>query len=231
MKNFAKEKPTDILAGRIKYTTEQFVDIKNIRNKCVLNIGCGFGWFENFALQNNVKQIVALEPLENDLSTIKKYINNKKLSCMVGSALELKFPDESFDTVCAWEVLEHVPKGTENVMFNEIKRVLKKEGIFYMSTPYNNIISKLLDPAWYIIGHRHYSFEQLKQYTAEVGFQVDKYDQRGGWWELIFMLNLYVAKWVFKQPPFYRTFFRRMLDNEYAKDKGFSNVFLKCIKK
>ena len=72
----------------------------------------------------------------------------------------------------SWEVLEHIPKDTEKKMFNEVNRVLKPGGIFYISTPYNNVISNIFDPAWWLIGHRHYSLEKVKKYAQDAGFEI-----------------------------------------------------------
>ncbi len=59
-------------------------------------------------------------------------------------------------------------------MFSEAYRVLKKGGVFYLSTPYDNFFAKIFDPAWYF-GHRHYSLNRLKNFAELNGFIIDKY--------------------------------------------------------
>lgn len=146
MKNLANEKPTDPLAGR-KLFSINFIEDKDLVNKVVLDIGCGFGWFELFAASKNVKKIVGLELAEDDLETAKKNINNISIEFQVGNATNLPFDNNYFDTVVSWEVIEHIPKGTEKEMLSEIRRVLKKGGAIYISTPNNSMFSNILDPA------------------------------------------------------------------------------------
>ena len=229
MKNLAQETPFDALSGRTLFTTT-FVSDSDIIGKRILNIGCGFGWFENFSLQKNVKEIIGIEKKESALLTGKTHLKNSKIKFEVGSAIDLPFPPESFDTVVAWEVIEHIPKGTESRMFSEIQRVLRSDGACYISTPNDSLASKLLDPAWWLIGHRHYSPETLVGLAEKKGLQAKKVVPRGGWWELINMLNLYVAKWIFHRRPFFQSFFFRKLNDEYSKKDGFSNIFIKFVK-
>lgn len=44
------------------------------------------------------------------------------------------------------------------------------------------------------------------------------------------MMNLYVAKWVFRRRPFMEGFVNRKLDLEFQKEKGFTNIFVKMRK-
>ncbi len=57
------------------------------------------------------------------------------MSFLVAGAGDLPFPDGSFDTVVMWEVLEHIPPGTEPQAFAEIARVLRPGGRLHLSTP------------------------------------------------------------------------------------------------
>lgn len=229
MKNIINEKPTKKLYGRLKFTT-QFVEDLDIKEKNILNIGCGYGWFELNALKKSVKKIVGTEISENDIKTAKMNIKNKNVEFNVSSAIDLPFNNDSFDTVVSWEVIEHIPKNTENQMFSEVYRVLKKGGVFYLSTPYDNFIAKILDPAWYF-GHRHYSLNRLKKLAESNGFIIDKYYTKAGSWEIIAMLNMYISKWIFRRKMFFENFIRNKVDLEYSKPTGFFGIFIKFKKK
>jgi SAM-dependent methyltransferase len=229
MKNIIDEKPTDSLHGRMLFTTE-FVRNTEITQKDVLNIGCGYGWFELYAACRNAKKVIGIEPKESDLVTAKKYIVDPKIEFKTACATNLPFPDESFDTVFSWEVIEHIPKGLETRMFEEVHRVLKTNGTFCFSTPYDALISKTFDPAWWLIGHRHYSKKKVVCFAKNSGFKIETVILRGGFWEVFGMLNIYIAKWIFRRRPFFQRFFNNMTDTEYEKDSGFTNVFLRCVK-
>lgn len=229
MKNILNERPDVNLNARLKFSNK-LVDTTDIRNKKVLDIGCGFGWFELNALKKDVKQIAGIEISPLDLKTAKENIRDKRASFKIGGALKLPFKDNYFDTVVAWEVIEHIPKNTEDKMFKEVYRVLKNKGTFYLSTPYGSFISKYLDPAYWIIGHRHYSKEKLINLGDKSGFEVSEIYLKGRWWGLINLLNLYIAKWIFRRGPFFEDKLIAKEDREYKLNKGFMGIFVKYRK-
>ena len=226
MKNILEEKPTDELHGRTLFATK-FVSDKDIKNKKILDIGCGFGWFELNVLKRGCKHISGLEISEKDLITVKKHIKNKNVSFKIGSALYLPFEDETFDTVVAWEVLEHIPKNKEEIMFKEVSRVLKPKGTFYLSTPRRSFFSNIFDPAWWFIGHRHYNKKDLIEYGKKIGFRLKKMIVKEGMWEIIGMNNLYIAKWIFRRRSFFEKIINQFQDKQYGGEKGFTHVFIK----
>lgn len=229
MKNILEEKPSKKLYGRLRASAE-LVDDADIANKVILDIGCGYGWCEVNFLERKVKKIMGIEVSYKDLSTAKKYVKDKRASFKVGSAINIPFPDKSFDTVVSWEVIEHIPKSTENKMFMEVSRVLKDGGVFYISTPYRNIISNILDPAWWLIGHRHYSKDSLKAFGYQNSLKIKKVSVKGRAWSLIGILNMYLSKWIFRRRPFFENHFRKKSDIEYSHTNGYATIFCKYMK-
>jgi len=207
-----------------------FVDDEDINNKDILDIGCGYGWFELNCLERKCIKITGIELTENDLNTAQNNIDNSKIKFIVGNAINLPFKQDTFDTVVSWEVVEHIPKNTENKMFSESSRILKKRGVFYLSTPCNNLFSNIFDPAWWLIGHRHYKKNHLIEFAKTNGFETEKIIFNGGWWEILGINNLYITKWVFRRRPFFENFFNKRQDEEYKKEKGFTNIFIKFRK-
>ncbi|WP_461257320.1 class I SAM-dependent methyltransferase [Treponema sp. R80B11-R83G3] len=235
MKNIINEKPSIDLRGRNKFIT-QFVSDEDISGKSVLDIGCGYGWFELNAIKRNVGKIVGLELSEKDIETAKNnvhaknvdfinYTNNKN-----ESVTKLPFEDEQFDTVVSWEVLEHIPKKCELEWYKEIYRVLRGGGVLYISTPNRHLLSNIFDPAWYLIGHRHYSLKDLFFYGEAAGFTVEQHALRGKWWEILSINNLYISKWILRRPQLFKEYFDRKVDNEYNQKSGFTGAFVKYRK-
>lgn len=229
MKNLIGEKPSDKLSGRLKKTFE-FVDNKDIKGKIILDIGCGYGWFEYHSLKKGAKKIIGVEISEEDLSTIKKYITAKNFEAKIGHASNIPVKNSSVDTVVSWEVIEHIPKKSENDFFSEVSRILKKNGTFYLSTPHHHLFSTYLDPAFWLVGHRHYSKNDLIEYGERSGFVVEKIVVLGGIWTALSIINMYISKWVFRRPHFGKNFFAIRVNNEYTK-QGFYNVFVKYRKR
>ncbi len=194
----------------------------------VLDIGCGFGWFELWALSHGVGSITGTEATAGDLETARKHIEGPGVRLEVASALDLPFDAASFDTVVCWEVLEHIPKGTEAQAFREIRRVLRPGGVLYLSTPHASVVSNVLDPAWWLIGHRHYRLATLQRLADGAGLSVEMLEVRGGVWLVGSILDLYVAKWIFRRRPFLEQLVNRRVDAELAGSGGFAGCFMKC---
>lgn len=228
MKNFLSEKPTETLHGRL-LASVNFVDDVDIKNKNVLDIGCGYGGFELNALKKDVKEIVGIEISTEDLKTARDNIKDRRAVFKVGEALKLPFKDNCFDTVVSWEVIEHIPKNSEWKMFNEVYRVLKPSGKFYLSTPNNSFFANILDPAWWLIGHRHYSFKDLTKFSNKSNFKLVDQKIVGSWWTLLSIIDFYLSKWILRRSKVFSDFIDKKEDKEILLS-GFVNVFLKLKK-
>lgn len=229
MKNIISEKASDKVS-EVGYAAVSDLDDNDLKNKVVLDVGCGYGWFENYALSKNVKKIYGMEITKEDLLTAKKSVSDKRAQFVVGSANKIPFKDNSFDTVISLEVIEHIPKNTEFIFFKEVDRVLKKGGTFYLSTPYNSFFSKLGDPAYFLIGHRHYSKNELIKFGKKVKFKPVEIYLKGSWWSLISNNNMYISKWIFRRKRFFEDFMIEKNALEYYGSNGFLNVHVKYRK-
>lgn len=228
MQNILNEQPQEKLEGRLLFSTK-FVNKSDIAQKKILDIGCGYGWFEKWSEKQGVKKIVGTEINADTIKKVKSFYRSKNVAFEKASATKLPFPDASFDTVVSFEVIEHIPKKTEDLMFSEVNRVLDKDGVFYLSTPFNHILSKVLDPAWWLIGHRHYSYKYFVNIAKRHGFKIEKYTVRGRLWELMTVLNLYISKWIFRRGILLEDYFQNKRNNEY-KRHGYAIIFLKFRK-
>lgn len=231
MKNIIGEKPFGELTGRHRRSVS-FVPDEDILNRDILDIGCRFGWCEVAFLKRDPKTMTGIEVSEDDLETVRENVRDERVTLAVSGATKLPFADRSFDTVVSWEVLEHIPVGTEHEMFSEVNRVLRPGGSFYFSTPNASFFSNLLDPAWLIAGHRHYSASRLTAYVDKAGLTVENVEILGSWWSIFSVVNMYVAKWLFRRSSFFNDKFVRREDEEYNRPQsaGFANVFMHCRK-
>ena len=91
----------------------QLNEIYLTKPKTVLEIGIG-----NKLIYNQLKEI--------GIKTVALDINHKLKPDVVGDIRKLSFEDCSFDTVCAFEVLEHIPFSDFENALMELKRVSKK---------------------------------------------------------------------------------------------------------
>ena len=109
MKNIIKVSPIQSeYFGRNKRTIE-YINQHDIQNKEVLDYGCGFGWFCFYLLKNNAKKVIGTDVNNNDLSTARDSITNKKVTFLnLKDFNKLKLSNK-FHTITSWEVLEHIP--------------------------------------------------------------------------------------------------------------------------
>lgn len=103
--------------------------INNLKGKTILDIGF-YGedgmLFKKIQKQNNKSLVVGV-----DIN--KKIINSKLESIVIGDINNLPFKPESFDSVAAFEIIEHLTEP--NRALAEIYRVLKKRGQLFLTTP------------------------------------------------------------------------------------------------
>ena len=200
----------------------------NVEGKDILDIGSSFGWFEKMALQSRCLSVVGLEPRKEDFHLAQKEVPLARFE--VGSALAIPFPDETFDMVVMFDVIEHIPKNTEPQAICEIKRVLRPDGRLILSTPFRYWLANLMDPAWYF-GHRHYAADVLIQMMEKENLTVEKVEKRGRIFELISADLMYFFKWVFGSEIPFKDWFEKKRVSEYlTDDEGFETLYVRAVK-
>jgi 2-polyprenyl-3-methyl-5-hydroxy-6-metoxy-1,4-benzoquinol methylase len=108
------------------------IAIKYGTGKIILDIACGEGYGSNLLAQSAAK----VTGVDIDPGTIKKAIlkyPRPNLDFIVGSIENIPLASNSFDIITCFETLEHV-HDHEKIM-QELKRVLKPDGILIISTP------------------------------------------------------------------------------------------------
>lgn len=105
----------------------RYVDMKGLQGKNVLDIACGTGVLtEQFVRMGANVTGIDLTPKAVELTKKRLALYGLTANIIEGDAQKLPFPDHSFDFVCAWGCLMHMP-NTEKAI-SEIQRVLKPGG-------------------------------------------------------------------------------------------------------
>jgi SAM-dependent methyltransferase len=203
------------------------------RDLTIINIGCGYGWLEMAKTQRHWPvNIISLEPSFSDLLFFQKNLQETNALPLVATGLSLPLVSCSIDIAVVTEVLEHIPRGEEYALFAEVFRVMSDGGIALFTTPKRTFLSCIGDPAWWLIGHRHYSTKRLVDFAESAGFMVNLVSTHGGWAEMISMLDLYVSKWLFRRRPMLPKFYNRRLDIEWESSKrSFMGLWMVVEKK
>ncbi len=105
----------------------RYVDMHGLKGKKLLDIACGTGVLtEQFVRMGADVTAVDLTPKAVELTKKRLELYDLKANVVEGDAQKLPFPDHTFDYVCAWGCLMHMPE-TEKAI-SEIYRVLKPGG-------------------------------------------------------------------------------------------------------
>ena len=114
---------------RLDLIYDEMLKPSEIANKYLLDAGSGTGWFSQRATERGAS-VVSLDVGENILAQVAMKCETKRV---VGSVLEIPFPDNTFDVVVCTEVIEHTPNPRQAV--TELCRVLKPGGILILTVP------------------------------------------------------------------------------------------------
>lgn len=160
-----------------KIEIKGFLDVPNfVKNKKVLEIGCGNGYGTNLINKYfQPKEVYGIDVDERMIQLAKK---NKSLQATfsVGDVTNLFFKDESIDGVFDFVILHHIPNWKRAI--DEIYRILKRGGQVFIedasletfNTPFGRLIKMLTDHPYKSM----YRMEELFNYIENKGFQIIK---------------------------------------------------------
>jgi SAM-dependent methyltransferase len=195
----------------------------DVRRKDLLDVGCSFGWFARHAIDAGARTVVGLDVSVSSVAIATSTVPHASFA--VGSALELPFDQESFDAVTFFDVLEHLPRGSEVRALQELRRVLRPRGTLALSTPNNQWFAKLSDPAFYF-GHRHYCPENVTTFLSRAGFIVNDVVVRGGAFVQLDMLLYYASRHLLRRERHPVDWIRRRADQEWERPGGSNTIFV-----
>ncbi|MEP0861524.1 MAG: class I SAM-dependent methyltransferase [Ignavibacterium sp.] len=124
----------------VKQTLEHYCELRQLK---ILDLGSGEGGTSKVLSDNNF-----VISTDINLFRLRRQKENFRLrKTLQANALKLPFADSTFDLIIIQDVIEHI----ENIyqLYEEIFRVLKADGMIYLSTPNRlSIINFISDPHW-----------------------------------------------------------------------------------
>ncbi len=122
-----------------------------------LDAGCG-----SSVIIQSLNNAVALD--YNFAKT--RYLHRLQIPAVRASAFALPFKDETFDCVISSQVIEHIPR--EQVLFDEMWRVLRPGGMLIIGTPdYATWQWRTIEPIYGMLMPWAYRDEHISHYTRE----------------------------------------------------------------
>jgi SAM-dependent methyltransferase len=198
---------------------------KFILGKKVLDLGCWNGAFEKLL----IKFPITLTGVDLDIQALKtarkEFPKFKFISGDIETGIRLR---EKQDVVLFWMTLEHLKNESEAL--KNINMILKKNGRLFLSTPSNHPLSILFDFPYFLIGHKHFDPNYLKELLSKAGFIVEDLRVVGGLWVALRITLLIFYKYLLNQalPPM--SFVEERQLSEYRSGRGFYEVFLRARK-
>lgn len=141
------------------------------RRGAVLEIGCAYGFFLDEA-RAQFDRVVGIDIAVTPVTRARERLG---VDTIAGSFLELPIEDASFDAVCMWDTVEHLPRP--DLFLEKIRRVLRPNGCLFMTTSdIASLNARLRGANWRQIhppSHVHYfSRQSMRTLLEREGFLV-----------------------------------------------------------
>ena len=105
--------------------------LPNFQGKKVLDLGCGFGWHCQFAIENGAKSVIGIDISEKMLSEAKNKTNSEHIQYICMPIEDIDFPVNSFDVVISSLALHYI-QSFEDIL-SKISKCLSNGGNFVFS--------------------------------------------------------------------------------------------------
>lgn len=142
------------IRGQIIRDQLELLDLPS--NSKILNIGAAT--YKSTELLDNFGHVTSIEFDEDCCKFVREKLNKQ---IQEGSILDLKFENNYFDLVCAFDVIEHVED--DDTAIKEMQRVCKQDGILFITVPAFKFLWSKHDE----INH-HYRRYRLKELKKQV---------------------------------------------------------------
>ena len=141
----------------------------------LLDLGFGAAHLEYKLLKDGTNlKFYGVDFSQKAVSNAKKNIKGYFVKSEI---YNLPFKDSKFDFIVILDVLEHIPEDKSKMVFNEISRVIKRNGCLIVSVPLNENLKKMNeDGTNYNMHLREYTYSVLEKELQNIGFKISKSD-------------------------------------------------------
>jgi len=131
-----------------------------VKNKSVLDAGCGTGYGSYLLSQQGAKSVIGIDNSKEAIQYAQNNFKDKKLKFIEDDSTKSNLSDSSINVVVAFELIEHLenPKS----FISDVNRILKKNGLFILSTP-NKITYNAANP----FHHKEYTENELVNFLKK----------------------------------------------------------------
>lgn len=131
--------PTEQGKIRLEHYHRYALVLDAVCDKQVLDVACGEG-YGSAMMASAASSVHGLDVSEEAVAHARvTYLHQSNLAFSVGSATDMPFGDAAFDVVVSFETIEHLLE--QEKMLDEIRRVLRPNGILIISSPNRPVYS------------------------------------------------------------------------------------------
>jgi len=160
----------------------------DIKNKTVLDVGCGDGAL-TYLFCKKQANVVGADVEELGLKFAKEFLSSHGYhpQLILTSAYNIPLEDNSVDCVVASDVIEHVQEPDR--LLEEAKRILKPGGKIVISTPY-----KLTEKSADKFHVKEYYPAEIKRLVGQYFTQVEIKETHEAFWHVIYSKEFSIPK-------------------------------------
>jgi 2-polyprenyl-3-methyl-5-hydroxy-6-metoxy-1,4-benzoquinol methylase len=178
---------------RYRWASQWVGSLQGLR---VADVGCWTGSFlEHLASADRSVELVGIDLSGPWLEEAMALHPDMEFVPVESLVLPLKGQLIRFDTVFFLETLEHLPLGSESQVLKNLAGLLAPGGELILSTPVMGFAA-ITDPAWLLVGHRHYTYGRLTKLCAQAGLEINEVAYSGNLWSIIDSHLMYIFKHV-----------------------------------
>lgn len=99
-----------------------------LQGKCVLDLGCGYGWHCKFSEEQGAAQVLGIDLSQRMIKEAEKRNGGKRIAYRVCGIETYEYPENTWDCVLSNLALHYIEDL--ELIFRKVYRTLKPDGIF-----------------------------------------------------------------------------------------------------
>ncbi len=169
---YLSQEVVKMMTGRSKKRLKELERYLQKKGK-LLDLGCSYGYFLKTA-QKSGWETYGLDTNNEAIDYLKKKLN---LNVFTGTIFDVKFPNNYFDAITAWDVLEHLPDLEAEL--GKIKELLIDKGVLALQIPnIKSLSARVAREKWPWISTPdhlfHFSPKTIKAILEKAGYKILK---------------------------------------------------------
>lgn len=104
-----------------------------VKSKIILDAACGTGYGSSLMSEHGAKKVLGVDISKEAIDYCKTHYKKENLEFKIDNCTKLQLDNSYFDVIVSFEAIEHLKEPDS--FLSEVKRVLKNNGLFVVSTP------------------------------------------------------------------------------------------------